>query len=120
MTTELDALRDRVSELEGLLGMSMEFPRKFGLTPAHERLLGVLLKRDFVTNEGASIAVYEGRYNNNGPTDDILKSQLCRMRKILRKFNVEVSTKWGQGIYLTADSKARLRALIEQFRREAA
>ena len=45
MSTEVERLRDRVEELEGLLGMRTEFPRPWGLTRREAAILGLLLVR---------------------------------------------------------------------------
>src|SRR5690242_5058609 len=60
---ENDLLRERVRQLEELLGLDVQVPLLFGLTPKEGELLNLLMSRDAVTKEAAIDQMYFDRPN---------------------------------------------------------
>ena len=41
---------------------------------------------------------------------------ICKIRKKVKAYGIEVQTQWGQGYFLTAESKAIAQGLLDQAR----
>lgn len=112
---ENDELRERVRVLEELVGIRIDVPLVFGLT-AHEAVLfGLLLRRDLVTKEMAMVGLYGDRPDLD-PEIKIIDVYICKARKKLKGFGVEIETVWGRGYRLSAASKAIAQGYLDQAR----
>lgn len=125
--SELDRLRDRVEDLEHLLGITEHFPRV--LCPAIkgkfrrgflDPILGLLLARAYVPKEAMYEVLYGMRAEAEQPRTNVISVNICILRKVLKSHGIAITNIWGKGYYLTADDKAKLRALIEQSKAAAA
>jgi two-component system, cell cycle response regulator CtrA len=105
-------LRERVATLEDQLGMSVEASLALGLTPKEAQLFGLLLARDTITKEQALANIYGLRPDGDEPEIKIIDVFICKIRRKLRRFGVEITTHWGAGYSLDAENKARARALM--------
>jgi two-component system cell cycle response regulator CtrA len=112
---ENDELRERVRVLEEMVGIRIEVPLVFGLTTHEAMLFGLLLKRDLVSKEMAMVGLYGDRPNLD-PEIKIVDVYVCKARKKLRGFGVEIETVWGRGYRLSAECKAIALGLLEQAR----
>lgn len=115
------ALLDRIEALEQELGLKTEFPPEFSIPRNMMPLLGILLKREIISREGALIAIYSGMPNSWGkePDPKIIDVFICKLRTRLKKYGIKVSCKWGLGYFMDGENKRRLRELIAQSRAEA-
>jgi len=63
--TELERLRDRVEQLEQALGVDRSLTSRlrtaFGLEPGVAQVMGMLMKRDFVTHDALYVVLYAAR-----------------------------------------------------------
>src|SRR5258705_13371921 len=63
---ETDRLRDRVEQLEQLVGVDRSLTSRlrtaFGLEPGVAQVMGMLLKRDFVTHDALYVVLYSARW----------------------------------------------------------
>lgn len=118
---EREVLLDRIDELERELGMGEDIPPEFEITRNMGRLLGMLLKREVVTREGAVLAIYSGMNNtwDKEPDLKIVDVFICKLRKRLERYDVKLSCKWGLGYYMDGENKKRLREVIATTRRVA-
>lgn len=116
-----DALLDRIEQLEQELGLKTDFPPEFSIPRNMMPLLGILLKREIISREGALIAIYSGMPNTWGkqPDPKIIDVFICKLRVRLRKYGVKVSCKWGLGYFMDGENKRKLRGLIAQARENA-
>ncbi|SDC08087.1 two-component system, cell cycle response regulator CtrA [Bradyrhizobium brasilense] len=110
---ENDALRARIRDLEEQLGFTFECPPQFGLTAHEAKIFGLLMKKPLVTKEFAISALYF--HKQDEAEIKIVDVFICKARKKLKPFNIEIETVWGQGYRLTAAS----RAIAEQLLAEA-
>jgi two-component system, cell cycle response regulator CtrA len=69
------------------------------------------MQRDVATKEMILTALYNGM---DEPQAKIIDVFVCKMRKKLQSFGIEISTLWGRGYYLTREMKDKVRALREQ------
>lgn len=115
LETENDVLREKIIELEELIGLRIETPLMLGLTGQEAKLFGILFKRDLVTKAQGMSALYSDRPNGEAEIK-IVDVFVCKMRKKLKPFDIEIETVWGQGYRMTAASKANAAALLAQSR----
>lgn len=111
---ENDELRERVRQLEGLLGMTFEAPLQFGLTAKESRVLGTLMNLPMATKQALMTALYRDRIDAE-PGIKIVDVFVCKMRAKLEPFGIRVETLWGQGYFLKDETKAALAATLAEF-----
>jgi two-component system cell cycle response regulator CtrA len=118
VSEEIEWLRYRIEELEGLLGVGMAFPPELELSATEQRLAGLLLKRESVSRDCAVTAMYVGRPDCDRPDNKLIDVFIYKIRHKLSPRGIKIRNKWGLGYYMPADSKARLSALIADMRGE--
>jgi DNA-binding response OmpR family regulator len=112
---ENDQLREKIRMLEEAMGLRIEAPLVFQLTRHEAMMFGILFKRELVTKQLAMDALYGDRIDIE-PEIKIIDVFVCKLRKKLKRFDIEVETVWGQGYRMPAQSKALAAALLEQSR----
>lgn len=114
------AKEERIAELEELVAQlegvptQAPTPLEWGLTAHEARVIGVLLTRELATKEAIMAALYSGRAVD-AAEPKIVDVFVCKARKKLAPFGIEIETVWGQGYrirreqrdVLVADLKAR-------------
>ena len=114
---ETARLRDRIEELERLMGMRMVPPRLFGLTRREADMLGILLRRQVMTHAQLFEAIWGG---DSDCSVKIVEVVVCKLRAKLRPHGIAIRTEYGVGYFIPPDSKATARALIAAHERECA
>jgi DNA-binding winged helix-turn-helix (wHTH) protein len=116
MMDEMQRLRDRVEELEGMLGLGRdhvaELMVRLRLLDPEAKFLGLLLRREFVSRDGAYAAIWGGRTESDQPDIRGLDVYSCRLRKVLRKLDVEMVTVRSRGWFIPREQKEKLAALL--------
>jgi two-component system cell cycle response regulator CtrA len=112
LEAENQRLRDRVTQLEEVVGFSIDLPIFLGLTTHEARLFGALLKRPVWTKEQLLFALYSGRHDDEQPEIKIIDVYVCKARKKLARWGIEIETLWGQGYRLAPDMRTKALALI--------
>jgi two-component system cell cycle response regulator CtrA len=107
-----DARDERIVELEELLGKTES---RFDytlikLTKSEDEFASLFLKRGYWTRDGAFIVLYGARLDE-APEPKILDALLSRMRQKLEKFGITIDTQPGTGWSMTAENRAKLKAL---------
>lgn len=112
---ELQTLRDRVQELEELLGYSVRDVGLAGLPlpPLARSMLGVLYKSHIASREHLFTALYGMRPEADQPEITIIDVQLCKLRKQLAKQGIAITLSRTAGWYLKPDDKEKVRLWIE-------
>ncbi len=117
LEAENDELRERCRMLEEMVGMRIDAPVLLGLTGQEAALFGMLLKRDIVTKEAAMTGLYGTRTGGGGDVQiKIVDVFICKLRKKLRRFDIEVETVWGRGYAMPATSRAIAQDLLTHAR----
>lgn len=112
---ELYLLRDRVAELEELLGLGRNITPeivRLGFSPSEAAVLGVLLQRNgFARPEFIWSALYGSTRDCDQPDIKIIDVWLSKIRKKLRESGAAISieTVLHHGWQLTEKSKTELR-----------
>ncbi|MCZ7564720.1 MAG: helix-turn-helix domain-containing protein [Burkholderiales bacterium] len=111
---EVERLRDRVAELEELVGLRAEFPSRLGLTHTESMLFGLLVKRGMCTRDAIYAAMYGTRPDGDQPEMKIIDAYVCKIRRKLaaRRVPVKIECAWGRGYYLDEASRAAAKALV--------
>jgi hypothetical protein len=108
--SEVARLRERIEELEDLLGLTETVPTTV-FTGHHrarlEMVAKLLLARELVSKTAIILAI--GGADRSEATAAVYVSYL---RKQLAERDIELRTEWGRGWRLDVANKAKLRALI--------
>lgn len=107
LTARNEALQMRVEQLEAAMGMDLLPPVEWLLTATEARVLGVLMVRECATKDAIMAALYRD-VNRDEAQIKIVDVFVCKIRSKLRRFGVEIQTRWGVGYYLTAETKAAI------------
>lgn len=118
---ELQRLRDRVDELEDLLGIKQSFVGQlrasFGLSDELAKTLGVLLNKNTASEDVLYAALYGNRPERDQPTAEaIIRKHIHYLRKRLKPHGIEIKNVWGQGWVLPPEHKQTVKELVPQNR----
>ncbi|WP_020179811.1 helix-turn-helix domain-containing protein [Methylopila sp. M107] len=108
---ENDELRERVVQLEELLGFRTLTPIEWGLTPKQASVLGFLLNRPMATKDELMTALYALDVDDP-PHQKIIDVFVCHLRRKLRPFGIEIRTVWGQGYAIDRPQRDELKAQL--------
>lgn len=98
---EIAMLRERVRQLTALLAPRDVLVRfEWGLTTSEARLFAFLTTRELCSKAEIMNALYALRPEADEVEPKIVDVFVCKLRKKLRPFGVEVETVWGQGYRL--------------------
>lgn len=114
MEIENDALRDRVAQLEEMLGVTFDAPPFLQLTGCEAQIFGLLLAREAITKRIAMDAVYGDRPDADQAEEKIIDVWVCKMRRKLEPWGIKIETNWGQGYYMSPAMKTLARSLIDE------
>lgn len=117
MEEENDILRERVRQLEKMLGISHDVPLLFALTGREGMLFNLLMSHPIVSKEAALDHMYFDRPNDM-PELKIIDVFICKIRKKLLPFGVAIDTVWGRGYSMSGASKALVKQYLAQYQSE--
>jgi DNA-binding response OmpR family regulator len=107
---QLRDARDRIAELEHQAGITLFQPpeeHSVHLTPQQGQLLGLLLTRGvmkIVTRDMIYVYLYGALPACDQPQPNTIDVMICKIRKVLKPFNVRIDTDYNNGWYLTKES----------------
>jgi two-component system cell cycle response regulator CtrA len=110
---ENEELRERVRQLEEIIGYTVEVPMQFGMTAHESRMLGLMMKRELCSREFLLTSLYGHLPPDDEPEIKIIDVYACKLRKKLKPFGIEIGTKWGQGYFLSAADKAKVVGILK-------
>ena len=113
LENENEMLRERVRQLEAMVGISFESPPIFALTRAEAIIFGCLMKIKLATREHLMMAIYQDRQQDEAEIK-IVDVWVCKIRRKLKPFDIQIQNQWGQGYFLSADMKVKARQLLDQ------
>jgi len=98
---EIETLRERIAQLEAaLVPDDVALPIEWGLTSSEARLFAFLTTRDVAAKAAIMHALYGDRIDDE-PEMKIVDVFVCKLRRKLKPFAVDIRTIWGQGYALT-------------------
>lgn len=94
---EIEQLREEIARLKALLAPpGWQPPVEWSLTFTEGKVFAFLLTRDMATKQQIMDLLYWDRPNDE-PEIKIVDVFICKMRKKLTPFGVQIATVWGQG-----------------------
>lgn len=87
-----------------------------GLSVNEGKLFGILLKREMVTKQQAMDALYGDRPEADEAEIKIVDVFVCKLRKKLKPFDIQVETIWGRGYRMPQKAKSVAAGLMQQTR----
>jgi two-component system cell cycle response regulator CtrA len=111
LEAENDLLREEVARLERALFGELLLPVEWRLTPQEQRVVGVLLNRDYATKDAIMAALYRDLGKDEAEIK-IVDVFVCKARKKLSPFGIEIHTIWGKGYSIDAETRSRTLAEI--------
>lgn len=105
---ENEELRERLRALEKEFGFHDEVPIIFGLTATEAKVMSLLGARDSATRAQLMAAVLSGRMPVNEPDMKIVDVFVCKIRKKVKPFGIEITSLWGRGYRLSPEMKAKV------------
>ena len=101
-------LRERLAFVEAAFGLDFQPPVEWRLTASEARMIGALIARDHCTKDALMAALYrdDGRDEAEPQIVDVF---ICKLRKKLRPFGVEIATIWGRGYAMAPLTRAAIR-----------
>jgi len=107
---ENDELKERVIQLEEMLGVGDFVVRVFGLTPSEMRLLNALIASKWVSK---SVGYYCSSLDCRGIEHiKIVDVLICRIRKKLKPYGFVIQTIWGEGWQMSATDRQSILDII--------
>jgi DNA-binding response OmpR family regulator len=110
-------LRDRIAELEDVIGTSERASLRYsllGLPATLRRILGFLVSRDIANRDGLFAALHGDKPECDQPEIKVLDQQICRLRQRLGPHGIAIKTEWGIGYSMSLADKAKLEDLLER------
>lgn len=106
-----EELRERIVALEGLLGIGDDVPSRIGLGGAEVDIFAMLMRREVCSKTLLMDAIYGGR-PGDAPEDRIIDVYICRMRRKLEPFGINIVTVTRRGWSLPADERAKVYRML--------
>jgi hypothetical protein len=104
---QVEALRQRVRDLEETLGLVNHTVGAFKLSPAGARILSLMMRLPYVTPE---------MLENRLALATAAKVAMHRLRKRLKPFGIVVSSKHSVGYWLEPEQKDKVREVTAEHR----
>jgi len=114
LEAENEELRARVRALEEMTGVTFDAPPQFGFTRNECVIFGLLLKNTMVLRTSMMNALY--MHKQDEAEIKIVDVWVCKIRKKIRPYGIAVQVQWGQGYFMSAESKAIARSLLDEAR----
>jgi DNA-binding response OmpR family regulator len=116
LEVENDALRARISDLEklafGKASDAITTELAVMLTASERTVLGVLMQRERATKDHVMSALYRDLARDEAEPK-IVDVFICKLRRKLKPYGIEIGTLWGQGYFLDAENKKKIKGSVE-------
>ena len=115
--TETEQLRNRIQELEALLGVGNDDVSRLltvlDATRQQAEIIGFILRRAVATREAIYTVLFGCRPDCDQPDIKLIEVQIVKIKAALGKIGIKIVTEWGTGGWsIKAADKAKLRALM--------
>lgn len=98
---QIETLRERVRQLlDALAPPDVIVPIEWSLTSSEARVFSHLTTRDVATKASIMAALYSDKIDGEDVEPKIVDVFVCKLRRKVAKFGVEIATVWGQGYSL--------------------
>jgi hypothetical protein len=115
--SETEHLRNRVIELEALLGVGnddvSQLLRILDATPQQCEIVGFMLRRAVATRDALLTILFGNRPECDHPEPKLIDVQMVKVKRALDKVGIKVQTEWGYGGWALARAdKAKLKGMM--------
>lgn len=119
MSQEIDQLKrqlreahEKIAELEALLQNDpASLARRYaGYTPQESKIIGMLLSFNVVLKDKIMEVLYDE--SDNAPDPKIADVYICKIRKKLEPYEIEIKTAWGTGWFMEPYHRFKLKELL--------
>lgn len=107
----IEEKNERIRFLETEIGVSTRGHRYLNLSKQESTILRVLMKHRMPQKSTFTTAMYNGREYD--ADSNILGVFMCHVRRKLKPHGVEIKSVWGDGYYMTPESKQIVRDLLD-------
>jgi two-component system, cell cycle response regulator CtrA len=105
---ENDFLREQIAFLTAALMGDDPLPLEWNLTDSEERLVRVLMARQFASKDTIMAALY---WDKDEPGEiKIIDVMVCKIRKKLKRHGIDIRTHWGRGYSLPPEIRQGYRS----------
>ena len=111
LEAENETLREESRGLRKALLGAAEPPPYFDLTPSEAQMFGILLNNRTARTETFMAALFSTDADDP-PEEKILDVWICKMRKKLKPYGIEIKTHWGECWEMPEASKEIARGLM--------
>jgi hypothetical protein len=111
LDVENQTLREEVQALKKALAGAAEPPPFFNFTTSEAAMFSVLMKNRAPRVDTFMAALYSSQADDP-PDENILDVWICKMRKKLNPYGIEIKTHWGECWEMPEASKERARELM--------
>lgn len=108
---EIETLRERVRQLEERLAPQFAVPVEWALTGKEALMFAALVARGEASKQALMDALYSDKPDGDEPEIKIVDVFICKLRKKLRPYGIEIQTIWGRGYALPDEVRARFRQI---------
>lgn len=110
LEAENEMLRARLRDMEREYGFRDPVPFAFGLTASEAKIMSLLVSRDFASRAQMMTAVMADRHADadGQPEMKIIDVYVCKIRKKVAPFGIEITSLWGRGYRLSPEMKAKV------------
>lgn len=112
LQSENEELKERIRQLEAMLGQTFSATRTLGLTPTENKILGLLSKVRLANRDAIHSLIYFDR-PNEVPDLQVVDVFVAKLRKKLRAYDIQIETERGCGWFLTRETKAKLAEIVQ-------
>ena len=112
LQTQIARLQERCAALEAALGADINPHVVLGLTGQEAAVFGLLMARGRASREQIMAALYGLRPDGEEAEIKIVDVFVCKTRKKLRRFGIEITTLWGQGYAISPEMREKARRFI--------
>jgi|SRR5215468_3674058 len=104
--------RERVADLEKLLGIDDPKPLVIKVSRTERILMELLLKRNMLTREMAWQCLYGHRPDADQPAYRVISTIIYHLRDRLALHGIKITTEFGTGWYLKDEDRKKLKRLL--------
>lgn len=101
-------LREQVADLQRQLTANWVSPIEWRLTKRENGVMSVLVARGLATKDAIMAGLYSDKIGEE-PEPKIVDIFICKIRKKLEPFGIQIETRWGQGYYLDDATRTLLK-----------
>lgn len=118
LNARVDELEEENRQLRELAAPEFRYPAEMKLTPTEGQVLAVIAARSGPTSAGRinNILYAVAGIDVQDKTIDVF---ICKIRRKLKPFGIEIRNVWGHGFELTQENKNRLNGVVSRCRRRA-